>query len=80
MKKRKPTYAEAVIWIAENDAPGDNQSAEDVASYISVLLTADLFGVTADYVARDVRDVRSGQGRVEFHRELVAARNKMADR
>lgn len=77
MKLRKPIYAEAVIWIAENDASGDDQTVEDIALYISVILTADLFGVPSYIVARDVRDRRHGRSRVEMTRQLLAAENRL---
>lgn len=45
---------QAVKWIALNDNAADNESVEDTAGYISVVLVADLFGKDAMEVARKV--------------------------
>lgn len=51
---KRPTYGDAVRWIADNDATGDNDSVEVVSGYISVVLVADLFGADPWKVAVDV--------------------------
>lgn len=50
---RRPSYREAVIWIAENDEPASDDVAE-MENLISVVLVAHLFGTPAHDVARDV--------------------------
>ena len=52
-------YHNAVHWIADNDNPGDDENVEDIATYISTMLVADLFDVTPKRVARDVASIRS---------------------
>ncbi len=70
---RTPKYVEAVDWIATNDCAGDNDSVEILATMISVLLTADLFGVDAATVARDVSARRGNfAGRNEIARQWKA--------
>jgi hypothetical protein len=51
---KREGYKFGVAWIAENDGPGDNDNAETIAGYISVLLLADLFHKEAAAVAQDV--------------------------
>ena len=55
-KQEKSLYTSACIWIAANDAPGDNATAEELESYLTVALASDLFGTTtaktANYVVR----------------------------
>jgi hypothetical protein len=71
--KTRPTYGAALMWIAQNDASGDNEQPEDIASYISVCLVADLFGKLQGDVARDVYDTRHGKPCVSTFRVLMAA-------
>jgi len=59
---KKPSLAAAVQWIAENDAPGDNDPAESIAEYISTLLVADLFDVHPMEIAKRVIRIRSPEG------------------
>jgi hypothetical protein len=47
-------FKQAVQWIALNDNSGDNEPVEDVSGYISVALTADLFGKDPMDVAKKV--------------------------
>ena len=49
-----PSYEAAVQWIADNDAPGDNDSAAGLATYTSVALVADVWGKPTSMVAIDV--------------------------
>lgn len=55
---KRASYREAVAWIAYNDSPGDDDDLEAVSGYVTTLLVADLFGVDAAKVARDVMKVR----------------------
>jgi hypothetical protein len=50
---KRASYREGVRWIAVNDEPGCYH-AEEVASFVSTLLVADLFDVEPARVARDV--------------------------
>lgn len=59
---KKPTYRDAVRWIALNDNPGGDEDAAAVSGYISTLLIADLFGVEPRSVAIDVVRTRHGVG------------------
>lgn len=54
----KKGYKFAIAWIALNDSPGDNENAETMAGYVSVLLVADLFGKDQNQVAKDVFQYR----------------------
>ena len=47
----RPLFLEAVRYIARNDNPGDDDSAVDLASYVSVGLVADLFEAEPSDVA-----------------------------
>ena len=51
---KRPSYAEAVYWIALNDSAGDNDDQDGVAGYISTALVADLWGLDQNEVAGDV--------------------------
>jgi hypothetical protein len=53
-KPARASYREAVQWIADNDAAGDDDPVDVLNGLISVLLVADIFRVDADKVARDV--------------------------
>jgi hypothetical protein len=59
---KRPSYGDAVRWIASNDAPGDAVSTEELGGYLSVLLVADLFGADSLQVAIDVERTRAGAG------------------
>ena len=54
----RPSYREAIRWIAENDEPLIRDTNE-IAEFISVMLTADLFGVSPNRVAADVAKRRA---------------------
>lgn len=60
---RKPSYAEAVRWIAFNDNAGNGDSVYDVQGYVSTCLVADLFGVDQEKVGMDAFLARNGVGR-----------------
>lgn len=57
-KHQAQEYQFAVEWIAWNDSPGDEDGVNDLQSYVSVALVADIYGVAARTVARDVVAVR----------------------
>lgn len=50
---KRASYREGVTWIALNDEPLD-MDPDSIAGYISTILLADLFGVEAARVAKDV--------------------------
>jgi hypothetical protein len=53
-------YTYGVWWIARNDEPLDTD-VESVASYISTLLLADLFGKKPSDVAFDIVSLRTAR-------------------
>lgn len=53
MTRGPDTLARGVDWIAQNDEPRDT-NVDTVADQISVLLLADIFDCSAEYVARRV--------------------------
>ena len=74
MNAKRATLGAAVLWIAQNDAPGDKEKPSELAGYISVVLVADLFGKSAADVARLVHFARTGDGgTVSDFRILCAA-------
>lgn len=60
----RPTIKAAVAWIALNDEPGD-LDVESVASFISTLLVADLFGVAPVVIARKIVKHRRDEAQLE---------------
>lgn len=57
-KSKRRMFAKAIIWIAQNDNAGNNDTPEDVAGYISTCLVCDLFGVPQDEIADHVMKFR----------------------
>lgn len=55
-------YADAVEWIAFNDAAGDEASEEEVAGFVSTLLVADVFNKQPQKVAKDILRFRKKHG------------------
>lgn len=55
-KTKRASYREAIAWVAENDACGDDDACdlEVVESYLTVALVADLFGKTTEEVGQAV--------------------------
>jgi hypothetical protein len=51
---KRASYSEAVAWISWNDDTASGSDEEVIATYLSTLLIADLFGVEAARVAKDV--------------------------
>jgi hypothetical protein len=52
----RPSYREAVAWVALNDNPGgdDASDVESIKSYLTVAMGADLFGITPERFAASV--------------------------
>lgn len=61
-RKQRPSYREAVAWIALNDNAGGGDSPEWIAGYVTTGLVADLFGCPQEEVAADVARVRRREG------------------
>lgn len=59
---KRPTYGDAVRWIAFNDNDGSDDAVPEIAGYISTLLVADLFGAEPYKVAVDVLRTRHDSG------------------
>ena len=53
MRSKRASIREAVFWIAANDDPVE-MDPETVGGQISVLLVADIFGLTPENVAQRV--------------------------
>lgn len=55
-RMKRPTYRQAVAWIALNDSPVDDDAldVEAVHAQLVVGFVADLFGVEQEKVAADV--------------------------
>ena len=51
---KRASYRAGIAWIANNDSPGDDSTAEEIAGFISSLLLADLFDVEPEKVGWDV--------------------------
>lgn len=60
---KRPSYREAVAWIAHEDNAGAGDSVDFISGYLTTHLVADLFGIadTRD-VARDVARERERHG------------------
>jgi hypothetical protein len=56
---KTPNYLDAVLWIANEDNPGDNESVEFLSGYLTVALVADLFGKDQKEVAMAVWRIRN---------------------
>lgn len=57
----RASYERAIGWIADNDEPGE-YDIDTMASLISVVLVADLWGKDPARVARDVVNRRKRAG------------------
>jgi hypothetical protein len=78
-KNSQPRYVDAVDWIAQNDNPGDDDAAAEIAGYVTVIMVADLFNKSAEQVAREVLYRRGqGPGSVETHRQWLAFEKRNA--
>ena len=53
---KRPSYKEAIAWIALNDAPGDDDALDIEATkcYVTSVLIADIFGVDDEKVGKDI--------------------------
>ena len=49
-----PRLDDAVAWIADNDNVGDGDSPDELSTYLTVALVADLFGIEREAVATRV--------------------------
>lgn len=58
---KRASYRAAVQWIALNDSAGDDDAldVESVSGYITTALVADVFGVDATRVGKDVVRARA---------------------
>lgn len=63
-KMKRPSYREAIVYIALNIDPGDDDAlnAEVVATYIPCALVAELFGIEPERVGKDVVKYREKIG------------------
>lgn len=59
---RRPTYGDAVRWLAANDECAEHDP-EVIASLTTSVLAADLWGVDARSLATDILRTRHGAGR-----------------
>jgi hypothetical protein len=55
----RPSYRDAVDWIALNDNAGNGDNEAAVSWYISTILVADIFGRSPEEVGRDIMRVRA---------------------
>lgn len=62
---KRASYRQAVEWIALNDNTGGGERADEIASYVSTLLVADLFGVEPEKVGKDIERARVREGHLE---------------
>lgn len=58
-KTKPPVVIDAIKWIAANDNPGDNDSPDELAGYLTICMTADLFGGMPEQIAQLVYLVRN---------------------
>lgn len=66
---KRASYRNAVDFIALNDSPGDNDPADILKGYASVVLVSEIFGVPTDRVACDVLRVRAKEKLAELREE-----------
>lgn len=88
-RQPNPTYADCVLWIADNDNAGSEQPvptfeanlelADVCSGYVTSCMVAHLFGVDPFEVGKHVMSARGcqGLGDVTFERQLRLARNKL---
>ncbi len=62
MKAKRASIKEAVYWIAHNDDPASGPDLEILEAQISVVLVADLFGLSSTEVAKRVARERRKEG------------------
>jgi hypothetical protein len=65
---RKPSYGDAVLWLAANDETAMHD-ANEIDGLTTVLLAADLFGVDPHRLAVDIVRARHGAGRWQLSEE-----------
>jgi hypothetical protein len=66
---KRPSYLQAVRWIALNDNSGNDDSVEVIQGYVSTLLVAALFGADPRRVATDIDHCRSSENKERGGRE-----------
>ena len=76
MKRRKAAYwTDAAQWIADNDDPSD-MDALAIAGTVTVLMVADIFGKSADEIAKHIVTLRAIQTKptdeVQHLRRVIA--------
>jgi hypothetical protein len=70
---KRPSYFEAVNWIALNDNAGDGEGVREIQGYLSTALVADLFGADPWKVAVDVERARFRFGLISWEPEKADA-------
>ena len=55
---KRASYKEAVRWIAENDNSGNGDNENQIEEYVTTALIADIFGIDAKKVAKDINRIR----------------------
>lgn len=66
---KKPTYQNAINWIALNDEP-NCLNPRTVSQLISVVLVAAIFGATETQVAYDVLSARIAEAKVKVRARM----------
>ena len=56
-------YGIAIRWIADNDNAGAEDSANEIADYLTTMLVADTWRKPVDQVSWDIWRTRMGIGR-----------------
>lgn len=59
---KRASYRNAVNWIAWNDNAGCGEGAEDIGSYVSSVLIAEIFDVPSSRVGKDIERIRIKNG------------------
>jgi hypothetical protein len=54
----RPTFKQAVQWIAYNDNAGNGDDVKAVSEYVTTVMVADLFGVNSLNVAEEIMKIR----------------------
>lgn len=75
----RPKFQDAIDWIAFNDNNGSDGrlDIDEISSYISVLLVADVWGFPPSLVARKVIAVRKEQDRMKRDLRLLRSGAKI---
>jgi len=62
MHYRSRKYRRLIEWIALNDNPAHNDSVEELAGYLTVVMVAHCYDLKPSDVAEDVSGVRKLEG------------------